>query len=197
MRWIISCFILLFWCSVLKAQSFYELQYHMPWQKETIPCKAFLVRNEDGSGFVRVKYKKPGIPQEILLQMSIEDELHMNPDGSVDTTNLFVKTREPESISDQFEEQPFLPVYGFIFEEESQTWEPRLLLSHNPDGSLVVEGQAQLKAENMSFKQLTRSYLSNYFSPDDEFVKNLLEPNTRSISATERGIQLHLLIVAN
>lgn len=181
----------------LQAQSFYEMQYTTFKGNEPIECKAFLVKNDDGSGFVRIKYKALDDGQEVLLQMNVEDEYRLNGDGTVDTMAMFVKTSNPESMSDKFEPNPELPAFGFIYDPLLGYYEPRLHVNVTHTGEKVINGRANFKATTLGLKDLHRKFLITYFHEEDEFVKNILQPVTRSISAAERNIKMHVIIVAN
>lgn len=197
MKNLVMLLCLICYSSILDAQSFYEFQYTTFQGDKPIPCKAFLVKNEDGSGFVRIKYKALDDGQEVLLQMSLVDEYQLNTDGTIDTNVVFVKTIQAESMSDKFEPNPELPVYGFIYNPESGEYEPRLHMNVWQTGVRVTNGRANFTATSLELKDLNRKFLNNYFNEHDDFVINVLQPVTRSVSAAERNIKLHLIIVAN
>ena len=62
-----------YFCSV-SAQSLYHFKYNFKDEKGTEYYNAFMVRFEDGTGFIRINYSDPASGEKYLVNMDIKED---------------------------------------------------------------------------------------------------------------------------
>jgi hypothetical protein len=81
------------------AQSVYQLQYDFHLTNDSIAYHAFLVRFDDGSGLLRIRYLAPGTNEDVVIETDIEEDYRVDQSGATDTNTLVLKSANPRYIT--------------------------------------------------------------------------------------------------
>lgn len=185
-------------CTVLviavNAQTAYTLTYNFKSIGDSTNYHAFLLRNDDGSGLLRIRYKVAGNTDDILVEAFTDEQIPLDKKGDPDTNLLIIKVINSSFIQNETQAkfQPpdilfrFNPLTGF-FEPSGVTYFPG---TEMPPGVFF-------KWNLLEEAALSKKIVSQFFSEDDDFYINLFKPVTRGLSAAEKNIRMHLLIVAD
>src|SRR6266498_2132077 len=95
------------------SQSLYHLQYNFHKQDDSIIYHAFLVRFDDGSGLLRVRYIMPETNQDILIETDLEEQSVPDKSGIPDTNILVLKATNPRFIVGDDKVKFIAPVFLF------------------------------------------------------------------------------------
>ena len=183
-------------CNFANAQlSLFEFTYHF--EKDKHDFKAFILRNEDGTGFIRVRFiDEAGDNKPALVDMDLYEHYDTLEDGKPDTNLLVVEGRNARIIVGDKN-----MVYGqdfFLFERYSNTDE------FDPLGALAYESVDNSFTKSNKFEQrllqkqdLTPEFVLQYFLKNEDLYVNLFETTTRGITQEEKETGLHLVVVAN
>lgn len=177
------------------SQSVYTFRYNFSNQQDSIIYNAFLLRNDDGSGLLRIRFNN-NKGENILAESYIDEQIPANTSGEPDTTLLLVKALKPSVLLGDARTVFTIPVFIFrnnplsgFFEPAGVTTEKTTDNNHNSGTVFTwnfLEGST-----------LDRKTVSRFFNEDDNFYINLFRNTTRGLSATEKKIKMHLLIVAD
>ncbi len=182
------------------AQSIYEFEYYFDEKGGRDDYKAFFVRNEDGTGFIRVRFVNPENKQYDVVQMDMQEAYDTLDNGNIDSSVLVIVTQNPVFVSGD-------PTKGydpdhFLFKKTADGFfEPWAVVSFDEkeEGQVGVLSSVKL----LEAPDLTQQLVSQYFSEDDPFYKNLFAPAVvRSAPGAEArglpmGSKLYLILVAN
>jgi len=178
-----SIMIILMISLTASSQSIYQLEYSFPNQKDTIAYRAFFVRYDDGSGFVRVKYKTPDANDSIAAEMNIQEEYALDKNGNTDTNRLVYKTAGAD-IS---------PVFWFAKNASGENFEP---VAVSATAANTLTGQAHFsKAMHVKAADLEKNFVLQFFKQEEDFYQNLFTIKSRGQN-TETA-KIFLLVVAN
>lgn len=182
------------------SQSLFEFDYHFDVNNTREKYRAFMVRNNDGTGFMRVKFYDEDVKAAILVDLDMQEHYLGDEDPEDDTKTdssvLVFRGYNPKIISG-----PAKYVYDpdlFIFQYNAQTgtYEPISVISedkqhHQYEG--VINDVAFLNEDD-----LTKELMSGYFTSDDDVYKNLFEEaEVRGLTPAQQQTKLHLVLVAN
>ncbi len=179
--------------SAAGSQSLYELIYHYNTAQGRENYKALLLRNEDGTGEIRIAFTDPKTKKRNLFDIEMV-EAYGEENGKEDRNILVYVGSEPIRVLGDAE---YLPDH-FVFEYNLETkfYEPRIVMTLNPDGTEEIGFLDEVRL--LKDEDLTREFALNYFTEDDEVFQNLFEEaETRGLTAQEKKTQLHLVLVAN
>ena len=175
------------------SQSVYLLQYNL--QKETgkTGYTAFFVRNDDGTGLLRVKYISPVNREAVLLEMNVQEEYTDMKEGIAISDKLLYRLADPKFItgSDKDFQPPFLWFKRNAVNTEYEPWGVTTTLA---DTTSINTFSSVTFLENNALK---KDLVLEYFTTGDTFYKNLFETRTRDLSPVEKNTKLILLVVAN
>ena len=176
------------------AQSLYHLRYNFHTSADTVSYHAFLVRFEDGTGLLRVRYF-PEPNKDVLVETDIEDQAITNQSGMADTTLLALKATNPRYIIG--EDRTKFTVPNFIFKLNPATgyFEPASVTLSGE--TIETSAATTFVSELIERATLTKNFILQFFSEDEEFFTNLFNNNTRGLTPLEKTTKLHLLIVAD
>ena len=87
---ILTLLFLLFVCGIAVSQTLYEYQYYYMEHNVKDEYKAFFVRNDDGTGFVRVAFTDPADKQSTVVEMKIQEHYDEDKNGQPDSSLLIV-----------------------------------------------------------------------------------------------------------
>ena len=181
----------------VQAQAVFQFQFKQKIGGVLTPTYALFFQNEDGSGFLRQRYTDPKTNEIMLVGMSLDEENIILENGKVDTTQLYIKNIAPEIfLGDPNAEKPS---HIFLFTANVATGElsPSSMMKLDEMGNKVKDSEAQFKASFVSAEQMTEALFQNYFQEGDEFLTNFFRSNTKDISAAEKKMTIHMLVVAN
>lgn len=191
----------------LYAQCMYEYCYTYTYAGGyTENYKALVVRNEDGQGFIRLKFTYPKDNQERLFDLELKQFYGLTepaPGQPADSTKIILSGYDPQLIKGPpytFYNESFLLEYDFNKGYYVPTGVAREI--RNADKNYYVYG----KINYIRFIQesdLTKEFVSLYFDEQDEIYKNLFKQDelineTRAMTvANATGVKMHLIFVAN
>ncbi|MBI5371335.1 MAG: caspase family protein [Sphingobacteriales bacterium] len=176
------------------AQTLYEINYHYIIDGVKDNYQAFMLRNNDGTGFIRLEFYDSTGKIRNLLEMPMEEIYGEHEDGSEDTTQLIFFALEPKVILGSTED--YLPDH-FVFHlnPDSDFYEPSFVYCVNED-STQETGELD-KVRLLNQEDLTKELVLQYFTEEDNFYKQQFETVTRGLSTEEKQTRLHLVLVAN
>lgn len=175
------------------SQTIYEIKYHFELEQGKENYQAFIIRNADGTGFIRSAFTDLKTNTRNITETLMEEKFGVDDQGHEDTTLLIFIGYDPIQIAGTVLYKPD----HFVFQlSEDGFYEPAFVMSSDetdeqPDMG-VIDDVALLNQEDM-----TREKVLTYFTEQDEFYQNLFETTVRSLSAEEKKTQLHLVLVAN
>jgi hypothetical protein len=181
--------------ALVEAQSFYLLDYTFKTGKDSNQYYAFLQRNGDGSGLLRIRYSGKGSDEINLVEAFIDEQ---NPPGNndePDTSILLIKAINPVFIQKDNSSSFTLPVFVFRYQMSSGVFEPAGVADN---GDLAVKTIMQARWQFLNEIQLTRDLVGSYFTEDEPFYQNLFRTGTtRGFSKAETNFKMQLIIVAD
>ena len=186
-------------CTSSFSQSLYEFDYYFDIKRVREHYKAFLVRNEDGTGFIRVNFKddKTGKPVivDMLMQEHYMGDEEENDDQKTDSSILVFEGIDPRIIAgDNIGYDP--DVFWFEKNEATGFYEPWAVVSEGETAKDDVEGVIT-NMRLLNQEDLTKELVLQYFTEQDEFYINLFAASTRNLTPVINGCKLFLIIVAN
>lgn len=191
--------IFFFACIVLNhlhAQTLYEFRYTFKGEKGLENYNAFMVRNEDGTGFIRVNFKDESSGKTYLVDMDMEESYELDDKtGVTDSSIIYFTGIGPVVIAGDTSEGYDPDIYVFYKEENSEYYEPFKVYSVADDSSISEGDFTEVKL--LEATDLTEGFVGQYFFKNEEFYKNLFETTVRQLSSVEKTTTLHLVIVAN
>jgi Caspase domain len=177
------------------SQTLYEFHYHFNLADGAKDeYKAFVYRNPDGTGIMRVVYFDPKTRARNIAEMSMQEHYGVNDNGTTDSTMLILmgSDEEKEQIVGTYPYQ----TDHFVFTLSADGYfEPASVVSFNDDSTDVVGTFDEARLLNQ--EDLTKDLVLEYFTEKDEFYINLFETTVRSLSAEEKQTRLNLILVAN
>lgn len=176
------------------SQSVYSFQFNFHNPIDSITYHAFMLRNNDGSGLLRVRYHSLNSNDDILVQMNINEEYPPERSGLEDTNTLVITGINPEFLVGESPSNYSPPAFIFKYNAANDFFEPFSVTSTNrvQPGTAVtfswqlIEGAA-----------LNKEFVSQFFSEDEDLYKSFFQPLTRGLSPLEKSISLRLLVVAD
>lgn len=192
---LLLCLLLLFGDS-LCSQSVYTFRYNFNSPQDSTTYHAFLLRNDDGTGLIRIRYSPGRGMEEVLVEAFADEQNPPDKNGDIDTSLLWIKTVSPSFL--QANDKPVFNAPVFLFSYNPQTG------FFDPSGvsTEATAANGMSPATRFSWKLqeaagLERKLVGLFFSEDDDFYTNLFRQTTRGLSEREKKIRMHLLIVAD
>ncbi len=179
-------------CSTSFSQTLYELSYHFDNKDGRGNCKAFINRNDDGTGMIRVAFTDKATNTKNVFEMDMEEHFGIEDNGSEDTTLLIFVGLNPRQITGNAHYMQD----NFVFElSEEGFYEPSFVLAVDDDGKEETGNLDDAKLLNQA--DLTEELILQYYTPEDEVFQNLFVVTTRGLTSEEKKTQLFLVLVAN
>ena len=188
-----TIFLLLLFAGHSFAQTIYEFGYQFGEGKEMEQYHAFMVRNDDGTGFIRCIYPDKATKKMNILNMEMEEHFGSDDKGNEDTTLLIFEGKNAELVQGTTSYPP--DIFVFKWNDETGFYEPETILSVNEDGSEAEGVFTDVKL--LEDADLTEELVLQYFIKQDEFYKNRFEAVVRTLNVQERKTQLFLVLIAN
>ncbi|MEZ5047261.1 MAG: caspase family protein [Chitinophagaceae bacterium] len=187
----------LFFCvHFSSAQSIYEFSYNRIIENHPTAIKALYYQQEDGSGFLRCRYKDPISNKTVLTNMLLTEEIVYLKNGEIDTSLLYIHTIQPEVLVGDFSKKVDTPSFQFRVDNESGLLKPEYLIIAK-DSTYIIDRTSQFSYTYKESYELTPAFFSYYFQEGDDFLNTFFAKNTKEIFPSERKIKIHLIIVAN
>lgn len=180
----------------LSAQTLYNLKYTFKGDKGMEYYNAFMVRYDDGTGFIRVSFSDAGTGEKYLVDMDMEESYETDEKtGAVDSNILYFNGIDPVVISGDTLEGYDPDIYIFEKNEQSGYYEPLEVLSVDADDNYTTGKFTDVNL--IDKEELTEDFVLQFFSKDEDFYKDLFETSVRQLTSDEKATALHLVIVAN
>jgi hypothetical protein len=191
-----SCLLAMASGIVSYAQSIYHFQYNFNPSANATGFQAFLVRYDDGSGLLRVRYTSPQTAQLVLVEMDTEENFLTDPaSGKTDTSLLLLTPNNPRFIIGDNSTLFNPPGFQFAYNKATGFYEPAGVTA-SPTNA-VMDRATSFTAALMEGPALTREFVSAFFSADEDFYTNLFKSPGRGLSAAEQNTKLYLLVAAD
>ncbi|MFT3845146.1 MAG: caspase family protein [Lacibacter sp.] len=180
----------------LFAQSLFEFRYYFGDKKDKEEYKAFLLRNEDGTGFIRVRYIDPDTKKPVLVDMDMEEQYGYDDKGKPDTNLLLFEGKNPLIIIGDAKEKYDPDIFWFSKNEQTGFFEPWAVISPDEEANTHSEGVIE-EMRLLDEKDLTQDFMMEYFTPDDEVYKTLFVNKTKTPPIPSQTANFFLIVVAN
>jgi hypothetical protein len=193
-KYLLIVFIISTTFNSLHAQTLYNLKYTFDGDSGKEYYNAFMVRYDNGTGFIRVSFTDND--EKYLVDMDMEESYEVNEKtGATDSNTLYFEGTNPVVISGDTSEGYDPDIYVFEKNKTTGYYEPDEVISVTDDES---ETTGKFTEVNLIDKEkLTEDFVLQFFSKDEDFYKDLFEAKTRNLTSDEKTITLHLLVVAN
>ncbi|MBL7745304.1 MAG: caspase family protein [Chitinophagaceae bacterium] len=180
--------------------SVYEFDYYFDVDSVREHYNAFLVRNDDGTGFIRVRYIDGETGKPVIVHMQMQEHYlgdeDENDSRKTDSSILVFEGIDPKVITGGPGIQYDPDLFWFEWNKQTGYYEPWAVISEGADPKDDVEGViADMRLLNQ--EDLTKERVLEYFTEKDEFYVNLFETTVRALTPEQKKSRLHLLIVAN
>ncbi len=189
------------------AQSMYEYCYTYTYAGGyTENYKALIVRNEDGQGFIRMKFTYPKDNIERLFDLEMKEYYGTTNTANgqiVDDKKIVLDGYDPELIRGPaytFYNECFLLEYDFNKQQYIPTGVRREVRNNN--GNFLIYGTINY-IKPIDEKDMTKEFVKLYFDEQDEIYQNLfnqqaLVNQTRDMTVPNvSAVKMHLIFVAN
>ena len=178
------------------SQSVYHFQYKSGNAQDTTLYNVFFVQYSGGKGFMRVRYNTPGSNEFILAEMKVRMQEVEGTPGVTDATKFYYDTvGRPDFKFGSSKTILPVPQFWFKLNPLNNSYEPFVVTFKDKTGQ-TQEGKLITK-EFLKSDDLDKNYLSQYFSPGEDFYEGNVQTTTRGFTDLEKKIKLILLIVAN
>lgn len=88
-----------------------------------------------------------------------------------------------------------IPSFGFKLNQRTHSFEPTDITGLDSRGTVLKS--TILATHTYNTETLDKDVVSQFFTPDEDFFVNTIEPGTRGLSDAEKKIKLRLIIVSN
>ena len=195
MKFLVCCMLFLTTGFTASSQSIYHFEYSFPNTNDNTVYQAFFVRSDNGSGFVRIRFQSTGIEQTQLVEMDMHEQYFADTAGAIDTSKLFYQATTPRSVIGSIPLKFPIPVFWYTKDPPNEFFEP-VAVSILEDTAAKYRGK-MLKAAFVQSADLKKDFVSQFFTPDEDFYQNLFGIKARGLTAGEKNTNIYLLVVAN
>jgi hypothetical protein len=154
-----------------------------------------MLRNIDGSGLIRLRFETTADKQDVLVEMSIDEQYAIDKSGSEDTSTLVIKGISPSILVGDYKSKYTLPVFIFKHNPSTDFFDPAGVT--NSQSNINMPASISFSWQLMEGAGLNKSFVSQFFSEEEDFYTQLFKPVTRGLSPAEKNIRLYLLVVAD
>lgn len=177
--------------------SIYEFEYHFDIGKISEKYSAFMVRNGDGTGFMRVKFIDDETNKPVIVDLQMKEHyLDDGTEGKQANENILVfEGYDPQVVVGPSDLEYDPDIFWFQKDPSTGEYEPGSVISTGDDGK-DVEGEFTHRLLNEA--DLTKELVSKYFTEQDDFYENFFEEaTTRVVLPEQKKMRMLLLLVAN
>ena len=179
----------------LAAQSFQHFIFKGVLPKDTITYQSFFVKFKDGTGFMRASYTAPDTKDQMIVELKMREQFVLDRQGMAINKFLYFKASGTEIIKGK-SNLKFQPVlFWYKINTTTLLLEP-WAVSNETAKKLPVNNNL-LVSTPLQSADLKEDFVENYFLRKEDFFKALFDTRTKSITASERDVTLHLIVVAN
>jgi hypothetical protein len=172
------------------------VKYRFGGSADTVQYNAFLFMYEDGGGLVRLRYKDPVSKKDILEELDLQEENFFTSIGEIDSTKTKYKAINKRVLSDdmptQKQESPI--VFYFKTDAKNRLSPAKVSIDGVPDN---LNNKPFIQARLIEKSGLNSAFLLGYFYATDELYNNFFVEKSRGLTAEEKKIRMHVIIVAN
>ena len=146
---------------------------------------------DDGGGILRIKYKDPISAKTILEEMDLVDDPVLTATNEIDSTQIKLKSKNNRFISNI----PSNKLKNSVSINLRVT--PKLIYL---EPTILEVNNKKITGFSYSFKDktnLNKKFLLSYFDEEEDLVKYFFQDKTRSLTAEEKSIKIHFIMVAN
>ena len=189
--------ILIMCCSFANSQaqvSLYEFTYH--YGSDTTTYHSFLMRDQDGTGYFRVRYIDHTDSTSILIQMRLEEYNDSDKTGKRDSTMLVLEGKDPSVIRGKKDFHYDPDIFLFQKSDTANVYDPVGVTSPDSATGIMLNGTIT-KTRLLTQKDLTKDFVLQYFLPTDDFYVNIFETSGRALTPQDNPDTLFLVVVAN
>lgn len=179
------------------ALTVYQFEYNQSIKGKTVPTSALFLQHDNGRGFLKTKYIDPLSGDKMLLDMELEEVYIQDGKGGIDTTKMYIKTRNVHTILGNVNAEKQTPVFLFSLNGKSGELEPTAIVTEQQSGNRVISDKANFKAVFITAKNLTGELLSGFFKKGDVFLAGFLKKAIDKITPDEMKTVIHLVVVAD
>ncbi len=176
--------------AVAGAQSLYVLKYHFDGKNGVENYQAFLLRNGNGTGLMRIEYvdstnTRNLVEVEILESAETKSDINAGID--------FAGRGQRAILGNRFSKTPGI---HFLLKPQTGFFEPSFIFF--TDEMEVRKTYPLDEVKWLQKEDLTKELVLHYFTKKDDFYINLFEAKQRGLTPQEQQqVQLHLVLVAN
>lgn len=178
--------------SFLYSQAVYRIDYHYDLDIGREDYSALLFCYEDGSGEARIRFIDAENNEENIVEVQLEQYTDYNDKGEI--TGLYFATFDPKSIKGTIINNDD----HFIFEKapDSDEFEPTGVISVDENGNIEIEGEID-DMKILDQADINKALFDEFFDPKEDVYVNEVINDTRPVTAPDKLVALHLILVAN
>lgn len=179
------------------SQSIYKLQYNFNQADDSITYRGIFIRYSTGEGLMRIKYIDPATKQWEIAELETTEEFLSDASGNPDVNILITKAVRSGIIGDSTK-QFNSPFFISRIDKATGYFEPTGI--SRTDNDPAKPKGAVFTASLLRQDQVTKSWVTEFFNKNDEFVINFFKPKSRggfTLFPDEKKIKIHLLLVAD
>jgi len=177
------------------SQSIYNIEYNFFLANDSTTYRAFLIRFDDGSGLLRVRYTDSQTNDDIVKEMDIEELTPLENSRLPDSNFLLLKATNPRTIVGDAKKNFTPPIFSFRHNPATDYFEPEAISLS--DIKFSMPQRTYFAARLMERAALNKDFVLQFFSEDEEFYTNLFINKTKGLTPLEKNIKFYLLVVAD
>lgn len=177
------------------AQTLYQIKYSYTSEGVTDYFNSFILRNDDGTGLIRVAYQDAQDKKNRVVEMEMVETYGKSDNGGDDSSVIIFVGLNPRFIIGNTDDEYLEDHFAFTYNTDSGFYEPAFVFSMPDDTTEQMGTVDEIRFLNQ--EDLTKELISEFFTPQEDFYKQLFETTTRGLTADEKQSRLHLVLVAN
>jgi len=176
----------------VNAQSFFKIDYSFD-SLPSVKYHSFFILHDDGTGLVRIRSQQQD--NDIVIEAdAVEQPVQLAP-GITDSLHTIFAFINPRVITGKLVGKPDLPLIYLGLDAKGNLEAEAML---RPNYTTIQSGKLKdFASQKMGFSSISKNFLLQYFSEDEEFYSNFFRPVTRGFTSAERNTRMHLLVVTN
>lgn len=178
------------------CQTVYHFQYNFHQPDDSIHYHAFFIRYDDGSGLLRIRYLSKD-RQDVVAEMDVEEQTVLNDRGMPDSNKVLYSPVNPRMIIGDSKTSVNPPSFLFIYNPKTDFIEPAAVFSSNEKEKTIRNPGTSFIAELINTEGLTKTFVQQFFSEDEDFFVSLFTNKTKGLTPAEKNVRLYLLVVAD
>jgi hypothetical protein len=181
------------------SQSACYISYNFHTENDTTTYSGLLLRNADGTGFLRVMYNDAASGQSRVVKMDIEENYLPGKNGMEDTSRAVIKTSNLLTVTGDGNPR-FLPPFILLTpDKKTGFFEPSFI--YTSEENPATTSTTVFIFRYLDDKEFTKNFAAPFFpDTEDAFFVNYFRAKTRggfTLAPNEKKVRIHLLIVAD